>query len=150
MAAGPVPERQVVTRVTTRPGAQGVDVVVSALRETAKAPAAEAAPAAARLEPGEGGKRQIREAVQAAQPLIEGCIGEHIQAKRLQRAEGILKLTVSPQGKVLSARATGADLGSEALDACLAASAPRWQFPGAESEYVVDVPITVVQGGAAK
>ena len=102
---------------------------------------------AMRLGSGEGGKRQIREAVQAAQPLIEGCIGEHIEAKRLQRAEGTLKLTVSSQGKVQTVRAVGADLGSEALDACLAASSAKWQFPSAEAEYVVDVPITVVRGG---
>ena len=146
---GPVPERLVVTRVTTRPGAQGVDVVVSALRDTAK-PAAAAAPGVPTLESGEGGKRQIREAVQAAQPLIEGCLGEHIQAKRLPRAEGTLKLGISPQGRVQSVRAVGADLGSDALDACLATSAARWQFPSAEGEYVVDVPITVVQGGGTK
>jgi hypothetical protein len=145
VASGPLPDRQVVTRITTRPGAQGVDVVVSALRESAR-PAA-AASGGVPLESGEGGKRQIREAVQAAQPLIEGCIGEHIEAKRLQRAEGTLKLTVSSQGKVQTVRAVGADLGSEALDACLAASSAKWQFPSAEAEYVVDVPITVVRGG---
>jgi hypothetical protein len=147
IASGPLPDRQVVTRITTRPGAQGVDVVVSALRETAR-PAAAPISGAAALEAGEGGKRQIREAVQIAQPSIEGCIGEHIQARRLQRAEGVLKLTVSSQGRVQGVRAVGADLGSEALDACLAASAAKWQFPSAEAEYVVDVPITVVSGGA--
>jgi hypothetical protein len=150
IATGPLPERQVVTRITTRPGAQGVDVVVSALRETAKPAAVPAAAGVQPLEAGESGKRQIREAVQTAQPLIEGCVGDHLQAKKLQRAEGILKLTVSGQGKVQSARAIGADLGSDALDVCLASSSAKWQFPTAEAEYVVDVPITVVQGGAAK
>jgi hypothetical protein len=149
IATGPLPDKQVVTRITTRPGAQGVDVVVSALRETAR-PAAAPVTGAPPLETGESGKRQIREAVQAAQPLIEGCIGEHIQAKKLQRAEGVLKLTISAQGKVQAARAIGADLGSETLDACLASSSAKWQFPTAEAEYVVDVPITVVQGGATK
>ncbi|HEX9242312.1 MAG TPA: AgmX/PglI C-terminal domain-containing protein, partial [Anaeromyxobacter sp.] len=150
VASGPLPEQRVVTRITTRPGAQGVDVVVSALRETAKPAPAAGAGGSAQLEAGEGGKRQIREAVQAAQPLIEGCIGEHIQARRLQRAEGTLKLTVTAQGKVQSVRAVGSDLGSEALDACLAASSGKWQFPSAEAEYVVDVPITVVQGGGTR
>ncbi len=149
VATGPVPERMVQTRITTRPGSPGVDVVVSALRDTAR-PAAAAAPGAGSLEPGEGGKRQIREAVQAAQPLIESCLGEHIQARRQQRAEGSLKLTISPQGRVRSVRAVGADLGSDALDACLAASAARWTFPSADAEYQVEVPITVVQGGATK
>ena len=40
------------------------------------------------LESGEGGKRQIREAVQAAQPSIEACVGEHDGAAQLARAEG--------------------------------------------------------------
>ena len=150
IASGPLPERQVVTRITTRPGAQGVDVVVSARRETAKPAAAHSAAGAQPLETGESGKRQIREAVQAAHPLIEGCVGDHLQAKKLQRAEGTLKLTISAQGRVRSARAIGADLGSDTLDACLASSPAKWQFPTADAEYVVDVPITIVQGGGAR
>jgi hypothetical protein len=149
IASGPLPDRQVVTRITTRPGAQGVDVVVSALRETAR-PAAAPVSGAAALEAGEGGKRQIREAVQAAQPLIEGCIGEHIQSRKLQRAEGVLKITVSPQGRVAKIATTGGDLAGEELERCLTGASGSWAFPAADAGYTVDVPITVVGGGAAR
>ncbi len=151
MSAAKLEAGQVVTRITMRPGAQGVDVVVSALRESAKpAAAAPAAPAAPALAGGESGKRQIREAVQAAQPAIELCIGEHLQARRLQRAEGSLKLTVSAQGRIVKVTSTGGDLASDALEACLGRAGALWQFPIAEADYVVDVPIAVIPGGPAK
>lgn len=151
LASGPLDPKQVVTRITTRPGAQGVDVVVSALRETAKAAAA---PVAAKGPPallaGETGKRQIREAVQAAQASIEACVGEAVSRRRLQRAEGALKVTVSPRGMVTKVVAGDGELGGAAMDECLGAASRGWLFPPAEAEYVVDVPITVISGGAAR
>jgi hypothetical protein len=148
LASGSLPERRAVTRITTRQGIQRVDVVVSALRDTASPATSAATGGASSLAAGEAGKRQIVEAVQAAQPLIEGCIGTHLQTRRLRRAEGTLKLTVASTGKVQIVRAAGTELGSEALDACLAASAARWQLPSAEGPYSAEVPITVVRGGA--
>jgi hypothetical protein len=149
IASGPLDSKQVVTRITTRPGAQAVDVVVSALRETAKAAApAAAAPATPALLAGETGKRQIREAVQAAQPSIEACVGEIVSQKSLQRAEGVLKLTVSAQGRVTKVLAAEGDLSGTALEECLGGASRNWLFPPAEAEYVVDVPITVIRGGA--
>jgi hypothetical protein len=149
MSVGQLDQGRIVTRITTRPGAQGVDVVVSALRETARPAAAPAAtPAAPKLLPGEGGKRQLREAVQAAQHLIETCVGEHLTRGRKQRAEGVLKLSVSAEGRVTRAATGGGDLAGDELETCLGAAAAQWQFPSADAEYVVDVPITVVTGGA--
>jgi hypothetical protein len=154
MSVAQLTDRQVVTRITTRPGAQGVDVVVSALRETAK-PGAAAAPAAAapaaragQLEAGEAGKRQIREAVQAAQPSIEACVGELMEQKKLPRAEGSLKLTISAAGKVTKVRSGDGDLSSAGVAECLSSASGGWTFPPADGEYVVDVPITVIRGGA--
>jgi hypothetical protein len=151
--AGPLDASRITSRITMRPGAQGVDVVVSALRETAK-PRTEAPPeagsAAPRLEPGESGKRQIRDAVVAAQPSIEACIGEHLQRRRAQRGEGLLKVSVSAQGRVTKVVASGGDLSGDELDACLAAAAATWQFPTGEAAYAVDVPITVMAGGSAR
>lgn len=148
IASGPLDSKQVVTRITTRPGAQAVDVVVSALRETAKPAAPAAAPAAPSLLSGETGKRQIREAVQAAQPSIEACVGEIISQKSLLRAEGVLKLTVSAQGRVTKVLAAEGDLSGTTLEECLGGASRSWLFPPAEAEYVVDVPITVIRGGA--
>ncbi len=149
LAVGPLEPKQVVTRITTRPGAQSVDVVISALRETAKAAApAAAAPATPSLLAGESGKRQIREAVQVAQPSIEACVGEIVAQKNLQRAEGVLKLTVSGQGRVTKVLAAAGDLSGTALEECLGGASRSWLFPPAEAEYVVDVPITVIRGGA--
>ncbi|WP_242392791.1 AgmX/PglI C-terminal domain-containing protein [Anaeromyxobacter oryzisoli] len=149
---------RVVTRITTRPGSQGVDVVISALRQTktngAVNPASSssadpgAVPGTASLLSGESGKRQIREAVQAAQPSIEACVGEHLQARQMKRAEGALKLTISPRGRIAKVTPTGTDLAGEGLEGCLGRAAAGWQFPTAETEYAVDVPITVLQGAA--
>jgi Mrp family chromosome partitioning ATPase len=151
LAAAPLAERQVVTRITTRPGAQGVDVVVSALSETAK-PAAAAAPAAkaGQLGEGEAAKRQVREAVQAAQPSIEACVGDLMEQKKLARAEGALKLTISAAGKVTKVLAGDGDLAGPGLAECLGAASGGWSFPPSDAEYVVDVPITVIRGGAAR
>jgi hypothetical protein len=154
MASGPLAERQVVTRITTRPGAQGVDVVVSALRETAK-PAAPAAPpppapaGAPALQGGEGGKRQIREAVQSAQASIEACVAGMMEQRKLERAEGVLRLTVSTSGKVAKVASEG-DLSGTGIAECLGAASGSWVFPHADAEYVVDVPITVLRGGAKR
>jgi hypothetical protein len=152
LAAGKVDEQQIVTRITTRPGAQGVDVVVSALRESTKAAPAGAAapPAAASLLSGESGKRQVREAVQAAQASIEACVGDLISARNLARAEGVLRLSVSDRGRVTKVVAGEGDLGGTQLEDCLDAAARSWLFPPAEAEYAVDVPITVIRGGAPK
>lgn len=151
LAAGPLLEQQVVTRITTRPGAQGVDVVVSALRESAK-PAPAPAPAAAlgvpSLRSGESGKRQIREAVQTAQASIETCVGELISTRNLARAEGVLKLSVSPRGRVTKASVAEGDLSGTQMEECLDAAAGKWLFPPAEADYVVEVPITVIRGAA--
>jgi hypothetical protein len=150
IAAGPLDAARVVTRITTRPGATGVDVVVSALRETAKpAAAAPAAPATPTLQPGEAGKRQLREAVVAAQPSIEACVGEQLERRRLERAEGALKLTVSTQGKVTRV-ASGGDLAGAEVEECLRGASAGWAFPASDAEYVVDVPITVIRGGTGK
>ncbi|MGB8932219.1 MAG: AgmX/PglI C-terminal domain-containing protein, partial [Anaeromyxobacteraceae bacterium] len=159
VAAGPVDAKRIVTRVTTRPGATGVDVVVSALRETGAKPSQPAAPTGAQptgqgavqsLVSGETGKRQIRDAVLRAQPAIETCVGEQIQRKNLTRAEGVLKLTVAANGKVVVVKTSDGDLAGPELESCLTEAAKTWQFPSAEGEYVVDVPITVIGGGAAK
>ncbi|HEY6002435.1 MAG TPA: hypothetical protein VIV57_06135, partial [Anaeromyxobacter sp.] len=151
LAVGRLDEQQVVIRITTRPGAQGVDVVVSALRESTRAaPAPAAAPAAASLLSGESGKRQVREAVQAAQASIEACVGDLISARNLARAEGVLRLSVSNRGRVTKVAAGEGDLGGTQLEDCLNAAGKSWLFPPAEAEYVVDVPITVIRGGAAK
>jgi hypothetical protein len=159
VSAGPLDAKRVVTRVTTRPGAVGVDVVVSALREQGAKPAAPATPAGApasgrapiqMLGSGETGKRQIRDSVLRAQPAIEGCVGDQIQRKQLNRAEGVLKLTVAANGKVVMVRASEGDLAGAEMEQCLTEAAKTWQFPAAEGEYVVDVPITVIGGGAAK
>ena len=151
MSAAKLEAGQVVTRITMRPGAQGVDVVVSVLRETAK-PAAAAAPAAPapRRSPAESGSVEIREAVQAAQPAIELCIGDHLRTRKLRRARGTLKLTVSAQGRIVKVTPTGSDLAGDALETCLGRAAATWQFPSADADYVVDVPITVMSGGPAK
>jgi hypothetical protein len=82
--------------------------------------------------------------------MIETCVGEHLGRGRRQRAEGVLKLTVSPAGRVTRAATGGGDLAGDELEACLGAASAQWQFPSADAEYVVDVPITVVSGGAAR
>ncbi|HET9553624.1 MAG TPA: hypothetical protein VFP50_11715, partial [Anaeromyxobacteraceae bacterium] len=156
--------KQVVTRITTRPGAQGVDVVVSALRDSGKAlqpaPAAPVTPApgapngstparpADRLLSGETSRRQIRDAVVSVQPSIERCVGEQMVRRGLTRAEGTLKLTVNPQGRVVGTSAGGGPLGGPEMEECLRAASAAWLFPPAETEYVVDIPITIVAGGA--
>lgn len=153
--------KQVVTRITTRPGAQGVDVVVSALRESGKAghPAPAPAPApggeaparqADKLAGGETTRRQIRDAVIAVQPSIERCVGDQMLRRGLSRAEGTLKLTVNAQGRVTGTATGGGQLGGPELEECLRAASAAWLFPPADAEYVVDVPITVVRGGAAR
>lgn len=147
---GSLPPNQVVTRTTTRPSAQGVDVVVSALREAGKArpeTTGEAAPGD-KLAGGETARRQIRDAVVAVQPAIERCVSDQMARRGLTSAEGSLKLTVSPAGRVTGAQAGSGDLGGGELEACLKAASTAWQFPSAETEYAVDVPITVVGPGA--
>ncbi len=147
---GELPTRQVVTRITTRPGALGVDVVVSALRAGGKPradAAVEAAPAG-QLADGETARRQLRDAVVAVQPAIERCVTEQMTRRGLSRADGVLKLTVSPAGRVTGAAVGSGELGGGDLEACLKVSAGSWQFPSSEGEYLVDVPITVVGAGA--
>jgi hypothetical protein len=154
LSVAPLSERQIQTRITTRPGAQGVDVVVSALRDTRPAaPAVPAAPVPAgrpQLAAGEAGKRQVREAIQAAQPSIEACVGELMEQKRLGRAEGTLKVTISSAGKVVKVLAADGDLVGASVTECLTSASGAWTFPGSDAEYVVDVPITVIRGGAPR
>lgn len=152
MKLAPVQEKQIVTRITTRPGAQGVDVVVSALRGQQGGGGAEAAPAAApapaaALGTGETAKRQLREAVQANQRDIERCIGLELVMRKLDSAEVLLKLTVDAAGKVTRASVDEGPLAGEEVRACLGAAAKRWAFPQTGAEYAVDVPITVVAPG---
>ena len=149
-SVGSLHANQIVTRITTRPGAQGVEIVISALRETAKpagAAAAPARPAGPALAGGESGKRQIREAVQAAQRSIEACIGERLATTKVQRAEGVLKITVSTIGEVANIATSGGDLAGEQLEGCLTRASASWRFPSADANYAVDVPISVVRGG---
>ena len=151
LSVAPLSERQIQTRITTRPGAQGVDVVVSALRETRPAAPTAPVPATGRqLEAGEAGKRQIREAIQAAQPSIEACVGEMMERRRLGRAEGSLKLTISAAGKVAKVVSADGDLSGASVTECLTAASGVWVFPPADAEYAVEVPITVIRGGAPR
>jgi hypothetical protein len=127
------------------------------------APAAPAASStrAATLEPGEAGKRQIREAVLAAQSSIEACVAEHVarrdllprpegERRKLHRIEGVLKLTLSPQGRVTRLSTSRGELAGAELEECLGRAAASWTFPGTDSEYAVDVPVAVVLGGAPR
>ncbi|HUL57664.1 MAG TPA: AgmX/PglI C-terminal domain-containing protein, partial [Anaeromyxobacteraceae bacterium] len=161
LKAAPVADKQIVTRITTRPGAQGVDVVVSALRAQpaaapvpvkADAPAGAPAPALARppgqeLGTGETARRQLREAVQAHQNDIERCIGTELARRRIQSADVLLKLVVGGDGVVRRAEISEGPLAVEEVRSCLGAVAKTWRFPQTGSEYVVDVPITVVAPG---
>jgi hypothetical protein len=146
---GNLPPRQVVTRITTRPGARGVDVVVSALREggKARADAVDEAAQAAALGDGETARRQLRDAVVAVQPAIERCVTDQLIRRGQSRAEGGLKLSVTADGRVSRASAGNGDLGGAELEACLRPSIGAWRFPLASSDYLVDVPITVVGAG---
>jgi len=85
--------------------------------------------------------------VQTAQKSIEACVGDLIEAKKLARAEGILRLTVATTGRVTKVATDAGDLSGAEVEACLNAAAKGWTFPPAEGEYVVDVPITVIRGG---
>jgi hypothetical protein len=156
LAAAALQEARITTRVTTRPGARGVDVVVSALRDQGKsatspageAPAPAAGPAAARAAGVDSaGDREIREAILARQPAIQGCVGEGAQRKRLTRAEAVLTLTVARDGRVIQVSAREGDLSGAELEACLAAAAASWKLPAAPGEYTVQVPITVTSEG---
>jgi len=68
----------------------------------------------------------------------------------LARADGTLKLTVSPKGRVTGIGTGSGQLAGPELEECLRAASAAWLFPPADAEYVVDVPITVVRGGAAR
>jgi len=68
----------------------------------------------------------------------------------LARAEGTLKLTVNPKGRVTGIGTGTGQLAGPELEECLRAASAAWLFPPADTEYVVDVPITVVRGGAAR
>jgi hypothetical protein len=150
VSLGNLPPQQVVTRTTTRPGAQGVDVVISALREGGRAPGDVGAPVApgGRLMVGETAKRQVRDAVVAAQASIERCASDLMVRRGLTHADGTLKLTVAPSGRVTGALAGQGELGGGEFEACLQPAAASWQFPPTDGEYVVEVPITVVGAGA--
>jgi hypothetical protein len=165
LAAAPLEEKQVVTRITTRPGAQGVDVVVSALRDRpvgaapAKgAPAAPAvpatpgAPAAGSAVATETGRRLIREVLVASQPAIQACVGGLVDAGRLGRGEGVLnlRLTVAPDGHVLRVQTAGGDLTGAELERCLLDASKTWKFPAAEAEYDIDVPISLIRRGGGR
>jgi hypothetical protein len=152
--AGPLAEGQVVTRITTRPSATGVDVVVSALREQPVSPAAPGAPAAApapsaaSLAEGETAKRQIRESVLKYRPEIEACVEAEMTRRGLQGGEATLRLRVDREGKVARIDAGESVLASPPLEQCLRAAAAGWRFPTSDGDYTVEVPITVVGAGA--
>jgi hypothetical protein len=151
VATGVVSEKQVVVRITTRPGPESVDVVVSALRENAVR--GEPAPGSAgrnapSLQGGEAGKRQIREAVQAVHASIEACLADAMEQRRLARAEGVLKLAVSAAGTVAKVASNG-DLSGTAVRECLGDAARAWVFPLADAGYAADVPVAVIRSAPA-
>ena len=162
LAAASLEEKQIVTRITTRPAGQGVDVVISALRDqTSVSPAAAPSPVgpavpapvparAPNLVGGETGRRQIRDAVVAAQPSIEACAARLLEAHRLSRAESVLRITVSALGKVVRVSTGTGDLTGAEVEACLTQAAAGWKFPASDAEYGVDVPITIIRGGGAR
>lgn len=137
-----VPPSRVNTRATLRPSGKGIDVVVSALRV-----AAAEAPSVA-LQPGETGRRQVRDAVMQVRPDLERCARAELQRRGLSRAEIVLRLSVDAGGKVTSA--TGAPpFGGVPLDSCLGEAAGAWSFPGGEGGYTTEVPVTVLGEGGA-
>jgi hypothetical protein len=143
----------VVTRITTRAGADGVDVVVSALRETSEPATARgptAGPAAPALLPGESGKRQLRDALVAVQPSIVACVAEQLQRYRLERADATLTLSVSAAGKATKVATSGGDLAGSEVDECLGRAAAAWTLPAGDGGYAADVPITAIRTGSAR
>ncbi len=143
--AGPVPEERVVTRITTRPAAAGVDVVVSALREQGQAGgAAGAAEGPPVLLEGETGKRQLREALLQYRPELESCVEAEMRRQGLASAEAVLRIGVDRKGRVSQLSTASAQLAGADLEQCLRAAAQGWQLPAADADYVVEVPMTLV------
>jgi hypothetical protein len=77
-------------------------------------------------------------------------VGELMEQKRLARAEGTLKMTISPAGKVVKVLAAEGDLVGAGVTECLTSASGAWIFPGSDADYVVDAPITVIRGGAPR
>lgn len=145
VAAG-MPAAGVTTRVTLRPSSNGIDVVVSAIREGAAAAPTDRGPA---LAEGETGKRQLRDALAQVRPDIERCFQAAMSARRLDRAEVVLQLAVDASGKVESIAATGT-LGGGEVDRCLSDAASGWRLPSAPGGYSTEIPTSVVGTGGGR
>jgi len=145
VAAG-MPAAGVTTRVTLRPSSNGIDVVVSAIREGAAAAPTDRGPA---LAEGETGKRQLRDALAQVRPDIERCFQAAMAARRIDRAEVVLQLAVDAGGKVESIAATGA-LGGGEVDRCLSDAASGWRLPSAPGGYSTEIPTSVVGTGGGR
>jgi hypothetical protein len=159
LRAGKLPPGRASIRVTTRPGVEEVEVVVSAVRSSrsdeeppgpaageAPGPAADAPP---RLARGDRGRRQIRDAVEAVRPALEACLAPLAASRSGRRTEGVLALTVDRAGKVRALRAAG-DLAGAEVEACLREAAAAWTFPAGDGPYSVDVPVTLERGGTRR
>jgi len=73
-----------------------------------------------------------------------------MEQRRLARAEGSIKLTISAAGKVAKVVSADGDLSGAGVTECLGAASGAWVFPPADAEYAVEVPITVIRGGAPR
>jgi len=147
VTAGPLSATVVQTRVTIRPSTTGVDVVVSALRSERRA---EPPPAGGveKLQRGETGKRQIRDAVSQYRPEIGGCIEAEIARRGLQRADVLLKLRIDARGRIADLASAQGEVSGPELDACLRRGSVSWRLPATDGEYAVEVPVTAVISGA--
>jgi len=143
VAAGPLSATIVQTRVTIRPSTTGVDVVVSALRSERRA---EPPPAdgANKLQTGEAGKRQIRDAISQYRPEIGGCVEAELARRAIQRVDLVLKLKIDARGRIADVASERGEVSGAELDACLRRGSVSWRLPATDGEYAVEVPVTAV------
>jgi hypothetical protein len=126
------------TRVTLlRADDPVVELQVSALRDgpSRSLDGPSAAGALPRLEPGEAGLRQVREALAARRGEMEGCLAP--VALRLDRPDTQvpLRLAVAPDGRVGGLSAADGPYASDDVQQCLARIAAGWRLPVSDGGY---------------
>ncbi|HZZ83304.1 MAG TPA: hypothetical protein VFE30_02110 [Anaeromyxobacteraceae bacterium] len=142
-----VPASAIVLQTAVRPNAKLVDVVVSAIRGRAAAPAPKRG--APPLVPGSEGAKQLHQVLSGRQASVERCVNTALAEKHPTRAAGAIKLSFSAEGRIEHAAADEA-LGGAGLARCLEANGATWGFPSAGAPYSAEFPITAVISGVGQ
>jgi len=97
------------------------------------------------LLPGAAGRKQITTALAQTTRDIQRCVEAHLKRFPIAgKTQGVLVLSIDLRGRVSGSGIAEGPLKGSFVESCLRDAAKSWRFPSSDSDFELEVPLTLV------